>query len=274
MKSRLEFFRHPHMPMLIRYLASRRTALGSQLSPQHGTLGLSATCQVGRCQKLDTPGAYTQYRELLSDGSVLSSSAATGLTAGRTNAFEIITNCPDHGPQVLQVGDPDNMAWTERLVASGPVRTLLQSMLNLTDFGSRHVLITGADRAGLYHETTLLRPLAEWSATAMGSLMDKVRGRMPHILYAPLVTDWSGARLCFWATAASPWSTSHWASSYRVMVDMFGEGMLGRLFDEVLRWVGDSKMMFRSYSTLYLQHILEGRDWLVGYLVAESGQRQ
>ncbi|KAJ5397837.1 hypothetical protein N7509_005950 [Penicillium cosmopolitanum] len=47
-----------------------------------------------------------------------------------------------------------------------------------------------ASRARIMPEALLYRPLAGWSrATGLAA------GRTPHIIYAPLIVDWSGAKL-------------------------------------------------------------------------------
>lgn len=60
----------------------------------------------------------------------------------------------------------------------------------MLDTRTHHVRITGSDYAGMYQEALLYRPLAGWSrATGLAA------GRTPHIIYAPLIVDWSGAKL-------------------------------------------------------------------------------
>ncbi|KAK4238255.1 hypothetical protein C8A03DRAFT_33708 [Achaetomium macrosporum] len=272
-----QFFNHPYMPRFIQYLASRHRTIGSQLSPKHGTLGLSAACPAEGCQLADKRGRMTQYRELPSDqASSVPQGGATSASAfvspsSTTTPIQLIFNCPKHGPHILEVGRPGNTHWANLLEADGPARTLLQSMVHMTDIFAHHVLVTGADRAGTYHETTLLRPLAEWTATMTGDgIWENARGRMPHILYAPLVTDWSGARLCFGSTASSYWSTSAWARSSRLMRYEFGDDGLRRLWEEVLRWVADPKKVFRCYSVLYLRRIMEGAHWPVEHCTADA----
>ncbi|KAF9766330.1 hypothetical protein IL306_001285 [Fusarium sp. DS 682] len=86
-----------------------------------------------------------------------------------------------------------------RLEANTPARNLLRSMSHLLDIGTHHIRVTGSDYAGTYQEVFLYRPLAAWSThTGLSA------GRAPHILYAPLIADWSGAKLSKSLKAVAP----------------------------------------------------------------------
>lgn len=93
----------------------------------------------------------------------------------------ITFHCPHHGPHIICVSDPADVA---RLEANAAVRNLIRAMIYLLDANAHHVRITGADYAGVYQEVFLYRSLAVWSATA-----SIAAGRTPHILHAPLIVD-------------------------------------------------------------------------------------
>jgi hypothetical protein len=130
-------------------------------------------------------------------------------------------------------------------------------MAHLLDTDKHHVRITGADYAGMYQETFLYRPLAAWSAAT-----GHARGRTPHILYAPLVVDWSGAKLSKslyvrdGGYAAMRLFGSDGLCSYARLKEQVGEEGLRRLWDEVVRWVADPRKLFRCWSVEYLQRVV------------------
>jgi hypothetical protein len=137
-------------------------------------------------------------------------------------------------------------------------------MTHLLDTQAHHIRVTGADYAGTYQEALLYRPLAEWSASTVAS----VRGRTPHILYAPLVVDWSGAKLSkslyvrAGGYAGMRMLGMEGLLSYRVLRGTVGEVGLRRVWEEVGRWVADPRRVFRCFSVVNLRRVVvEGVGW-------------
>ena len=174
-----EFFSHPSMPSILRYIVANHETLGRQLSPKHGTLALRAACPVTDCGLAEKHGRLNVYSN--------DSSLHSGLMDTSEIDATITFHCPSHGPHTISLTRPEEIA---RLEANAPTRNLIRSMRHLLDNNVHHVRITGSDYAGTYQEMFLYRPLANWS-----SATGLARRRTPHILYAPLIVDWSGAKL-------------------------------------------------------------------------------
>lgn len=247
-----DLFAHAAMPALVGYVLGHHDRLGHQLSPKHGTLGLRAACPVPGCGLAEKHGRLNVYHVGDADG------AAT-----------ITFHCPHHGPHTMRVAQRAELAWLE---ANAPVRNLLRSMRHLVDADTHHVRVTGADYAGMYQEAFLYRPLAAWSA-ATGC----AAGRTPHILYAPLVVDWSGAKLskalyvCEGGYDAMALFGTDGLCSFARLKSEFGSGADGlrRIWDEVHRWMDDPKKLFRTFSVEYLNRAIRE----AGGAMAEGTQK-
>lgn len=118
----------------------------------------------------------------------------------------------------------------------------------------------------MYQEVFLYRPLAAWSAAT-----GLAAGRTPHILYAPLIVDWSGAKLSKSLyvreggyEAMKVFGTDGLCSFARLksqFVDDDAEG-LRRIWQEVQGWLEDPRKLFRTFSVDYLKRIiLDGEKW-------------
>ncbi|KAI1108981.1 hypothetical protein F5Y14DRAFT_445026 [Nemania sp. NC0429] len=238
------FFSNPTMPLLLDYVVRHHETLGRQLSPKYGALALRSACPVPGCGLAEKHGRLNKYS-----------------VAGRDGAAEssITFHCPHHGPHVLRFM---RSADIRHLEANAPTRNLLRGMAHLLDTTTHHIRVTGADYAGAYQEMFLYRPLAAWSAAT-----GQQRGRTPHILYAPLIVDWSGAKLSkslYVRDGAYEFMRRQGMDglcSYARLRERFGddgaEG-LRRVWDEVQRWMADPKKLFRSFSVAYLHGVIMG----------------
>ncbi|KAF2966453.1 hypothetical protein GQX73_g7120 [Xylaria multiplex] len=235
-----DLFSNPVMPSLVNYMISQRAILGPQLSPKYGSLAIRAACPIPGCGLVEKHGRLNEYQ------------------AGDDNQYGSITfHCPVHGSHTVRLSRSEEVA---RLEANTPTRNLLRSMSHLLDTSAHHIRVTGSDYTGMYQETLLYRPLAAWSGiTGLAS------GRTPHILYAPLITDWSGAKLSKslyvrdGAYGFMKLLGTGAFCSYAQLRDRFGadngEGVR-KVWEEVQRWVEDPKKLFRTFSLAYLQRVI------------------
>jgi hypothetical protein len=253
-----DFFSHPAVPSLLRYLIAHHDLLGGQLSPKYGTLALRAACPIPGCGLAEKHGRLNVYN----DNSHHQNQNAPAASRDATITF----HCPHHGPHTICISESADLA---RLEANAPARNLIRSMSHLLDISAHHVRVTGADYAGMYQEVFLYRPLAAWSAAT-----GLAAGRTPHILYAPLIVDWSGAKLSkalyvreggyeamkvFGTDGLC--SFARLKSQFDVDGDDDAEG-LRRIWQEVQGWVKDPRKLFRTFSVEYLQRIiLNGEKW-------------
>ncbi|KAJ0163210.1 hypothetical protein CTA2_3343 [Colletotrichum tanaceti] len=243
-----DLFSHPTIPSILGYIIRHHKLLGHQLSPKYGTLAIRAACPAPGCWLAEKHGRHNVYKP---------AAAAQDAT--------ITFRCPVHGPHTISISEPADVA---RLEANAPVRNLIRSMSHLLDTATHHVRVTGADYAGMYQEVFLYRPLATWSAVT-----GLAAGRTPHILYAPLITDWSGAKLSKAlyirerGYQAMELLGTDGLCSFAQLKRRFGsdDGATGlrRIWDEVEGWLADPRKLFRSFSVEYLQRVvIEGDSYL------------
>ena len=118
-----------------------------------------------------------------------------------TESTTIRFHCPTHGAHTVCLENLDEIA---RLELNTPLRNLTRTLAYLEDTGLSvdpstgiptrvHMRVTGADYGGAYQESMLLRPLARL-ARCMPPPLD-ADAVWPVFVYAPLITDWSGAKL-------------------------------------------------------------------------------
>ncbi|KAJ5291706.1 hypothetical protein N7478_000957 [Penicillium angulare] len=255
-----DFFRSPAMPSIMRYIIENRILLGHQLSPKYGKLALRAACPHPGCGIAEKHGqlnTYTYNYKIQADEQdpfPLFSSAEDAIT------FQ----CPHHGRHAICISNPADIA---RLEANAPIRNLIRSICQLMDTEKHHVRVTGADYAGMYQEMLLYRPLALWSAATGLAL-----GRTPHIAYAPLIVDWSGAKLSKSLyvreggyEAMRMLGTEGLCSFAQLKMQFGGDEQKGlrRLWEEVKMWLEDPKKLFRTFSVEYLHRvIMQGQKWM------------
>ncbi|KAK3934131.1 hypothetical protein QBC46DRAFT_462783 [Diplogelasinospora grovesii] len=209
----------------------------------------------------ENPGAFYShlgdYQEVLHLLSACQNENNVSPSAAAAHDATITFHCPHHGPHTICVSNPADVA---RLEANAPLRNLIRSMSHLLDASAHHVRITGADYAGMYQEAFLYRPLAAWAAaTGMAA------GRTPHILYSPLIVDWSSAKLSKSLyvreggyKAMKLLGTDGLCSLAELKRQFNGNGAEGlkAIWEEVEKWVKDPKKLFRTFSVEYLQRII------------------
>lgn len=232
--SQSDFFSGPSIPQILQYIVSQHVTLGRQLSPKHGVLALRAACPVPGCGLAEKHGLLNTYKE-----------------------STITFKCPTHGSHSICVSEPAEAA---RIEANAPTRNLIRSVSHLLDAKAHNVRVTGGDYAGTYQEMFLYRPLAAWSAATR-----LAAGKTPHILYAPVIVDWSGAKLSkslYVGEGAYDLMKvlgTDGLCSFARLRDHFGddgsEG-LERIWLEVESWLQSPKKLFRSYSVEYLQRVV------------------
>lgn len=253
-----DFFSHPIVPSLLRYIIAHHDLLGHQLSPKYGILALRAACPIPGCGLAEKHGRLNVYN----DNSHHQNQNARATSRDATITF----HCPHHGQHTICISEPADLA---RLEANAPARNLIRSMSHLLDTNTHHVRITGADYAGMYQEVFLYRPLAAWSAAT-----GLAAGRTPHILYTPLIVDWSGAKLSKTLyvreggyEAMKVFGTDGLCSFARLKSQFVVDGEddtegLRRVWQEVQGWVEDPRKLFRTFSVDYLQRIIiNGEKW-------------
>lgn len=216
--------RSGHFVRILQRIIERREVLGPHLSPKTGLLAIRAACPAHGCGLADKHGVRNGYD-----------------TPG------VITFiCPVHGAHTVVLASGD----VHRLGFNTPLRNLIRVLICSRDEQKSWVMCTGSDYAGFYQEQLLWRLLDEPSAA-------------PLILYAPLVLDWSGAKL------SKSLYVAHGAYEYlreaglAYMLEPGGllaaERGMEALYEEVASWIAESYRFFRHYSLEYLHKQLTER---------------
>ena len=86
--SQSDFFSHPSMSSILRYIITHHSLLGHQLSPKHGKLALRAACPVPSCHLAEKHGRLNQYHTSPNDDAA------------------ITFHCPHHGPHTVPHSSP------------------------------------------------------------------------------------------------------------------------------------------------------------------------
>ncbi|KAM5543389.1 hypothetical protein V8D89_002974 [Ganoderma adspersum] len=244
--------RTPAMRDALRALVLDRTRLAPELAPQREALAIRCACPTPDCGTADKHGILNEY-------------------AVTEDSTTITFHCPTHGPHSVRLEDPDERA---RIELNTPLRNLARTFVYMADtVASRpsspspssdeasapparvHMRVTGADYQGPYQESMLFRPLARLAGRMQPPLPLHEDGVF---VYAPLITDWSGAKL----------SKSLYvrAEAYRYLKDPRMDWLLefrkmteeGRdravLYRMVEGWVENPTMLFcRNYSLEYVK---------------------
>lgn len=227
-RTQAEFLGGPHIPAVLNQIIKDREVLGPSFSPETGKLAIRAACPHADCGLTDKGGAGNVY-----------SYSEDGET---TIEFQ----CPEHGPHKLKLSHSGDI---QKLEFNTPLRNILRVKVFARDPDVSWVLVPGGDYAGSYQEQLLWRYL---------SLPEEA----PLIVYAPLITDWSGAKLSksLYVTDGAYQYLTDQGQDYLVSYTAFKEQGkdLGVLFEEVREWVDDPYHLFRSYTLTYLDQLFKG----------------
>ena len=226
-RTQAEFLGGPFIPAALHQIVRDRDILGPSFSPNTGKLAIRAACPHDGCGLTDKGGARNVY-SYSDDGE-------------STIEFQ----CPEHGPYKLSLSDPQQV---QRLEFNTPLRNILRAKVFARDPDASWIRVPGMDYAGYYQEQLLWRYLAPEEALL--------------IVYAPLITDWSGAKLSkslYVKNGAYQYLKDQemdYLVSYKVFKDQKKD--LGVIFDRVMDWVEAPRKLFRPYSIAYIDQLFKG----------------
>ncbi len=156
-----DFNNQEYIYKIVKKLIENKEKIGPILDPKYNNLRIRIECP--KCGLSDKNGKLMSFK-----GNIISS------------------YCKEHG--YFSVNIKEN---TENLEYNTPLRNLIRGMvygmINKDSSKEYQIMrITGSDYAGFYQEELLYKP-----AAILGFPIED----LPVILYAPLVLDWSGAKL-------------------------------------------------------------------------------
>lgn len=212
---------------VVKKILHNRKLVEKRLDPKHGNLRMRSPCPIcGLTDKNCVNNVYAENR--------------------------ISFYCPDHGWHSLCLDDT-----FAPLEYNSPLRNLIRGMvytqINNSDKYDYQILrVTGSDYAGFYQEELRYK-----TAAYMGVDISK----MSMIFYAPLILDWSGAKLSksLYLTTGAYSEIPAAFVCYDYFKKRFGYRGLDIFLEIVRNWVNHPYMLFRNYTIYYF--IEEFKKW-------------
>ena len=220
-----EFNRHTSIPDIVKKVISHRDLLAPILEPKKHIIRIRSACPI--CGLTDKKGIENKFVD-----------------------NKMICFCPKHGEFEVDI---DTESY--RLEYNTPLRNLIRGVVYSIDnqddnLDYEWIRITGADYAGFYQEQLLYR-----TTDILGYSVSK----LPMILYAPLVTDWSGAKLS--KSLYVNEGAYRYLPSYMINYDNLrkekGSIGLSKVYSEVHSWLEEPYKLFRNYSIYYFMEVLK-----------------
>jgi len=220
-----DFNKHKSIPRIIKKVVSHNDVLGPILEPKNHVIKIRAACPI--CGLTDKNGINNKYID-----------------------NEMICICPKHGEFKVNIDEE-----SYKLEYNTPLRNLIRGIVYSIDNNDdskdyEWIRITGADYPGFYQEQLLYK-----SVDLLGYSVSK----LPMILYAPLVTDWSGAKLSKSLYVCE--NAYKYLPSFMINYDYLrkekGKDGLYKIYSEVYSWVKEPYKLFRNYSIYYFMEVLK-----------------
>lgn len=161
---------------------------------------------------------------------------------------EIISYCPIHGEY-----KENYFRSVKRFEYNTPLRNLIRALVyskQNTDINVPYewIRLTGSDYAGFYQEQLLYK---------CASLLNVNAHNLPFLIYSPLITDWSGAKLSksLYVNDNAYSYLPSYVNNYRELIKKFGDSGLKSVFLETINWINNPFKLFRNYSVYYFINI-------------------
>jgi predicted nucleic-acid-binding Zn-ribbon protein len=204
---------------IIKNIVKKRDVLASILDPKHKKLRIRIECP--KCGLTDKESANIVFEK-----------------------NNIINYCPLHGRFSINY-----LKDIEKLEYNTPLRNLIRAMAYGNNNANQEIeeeiiRITGSDYAGFYQEELLYKAAAE---------IDYPIKRLPMILYSPLITDWSGAKLSksLYVKERAYEDLPRYLLNLKSMISELGINGLKIMLDIAREWIDEPYKLFRNYSVYY-----------------------
>lgn len=212
----------PEIPAIIKKIVNMRNIIAPRLDPIHSTLRIRSACPV--CGLVDKEGRNNKF----------------------INDDTLICKCPKHGTFSVDLSSE-----THLLSYNTPLRNLIRaivySKINADpSYDYQIIRITGNEYAGFYQEELLYKTIA-----ALNYPIDT----LPMILYCPMVTDWSGAKLSksLYVEKNAYADLPLYLQNYAIQKNKYGNDIIRRIAKITDEWINNPHMLFRDYSVLYFE---------------------
>lgn len=166
---------------------------------------------------------------------------------------KIIFECPKDGKFEVDINRD-----TKLLEYNTPLRNLIRGMLygNINasnEYDYEVIRVTGSDYAGFYQEELLYK--------VAGMLNYEVQN-LPIIVYTPLITDWSGAKLSksLYVKENAYKYLPKYLINYENLIKEKGENGMNKMYSIISEWVDEPYKLFRDYSIYYFMKRFEENE--------------
>ena len=220
-----EFNSQKEIQQIISEIIKQRDNIVQYLDPKYKRLKIRVSCP--KCGLTDKNSIKNKYDE-----------------------NKIIFECPKDGK--FEVDITKN---PELLEYNTPLRNLIRGMLygNINEnneYDYEIIRVTGSDYAGFYQEELLYK--------IVGMINYKVQ-KLPIVIYAPLVVDWSGAKLSkslYVKQNAYKYLPSY-LINYENLIKEKGKKGIEKMYNIVAEWIDEPYKLFRDYSVYYFMKRFE-----------------
>lgn len=224
-----EFNEQPETLEVFKTVLKNREYVAKKLDQKYGNLRVRMSCPI--CGLTDKNSVNNKYTE-----------------------DTITFYCPEHGEYSINVNEG-----ISKLEYNSPLRNLIRGMsytaTNQSENYDFEILrITGSDYAGFYQEELRYKV-----AAYLGCDVSK----MSMIFYAPLVLDWSGAKLSksLYVKEGAYRDIPKRFINYSFLKEDLEFKGLDILYDIVINWINNPYMLFRHYSIYYFIKEFEKYEW-------------
>ena len=164
--------------------------------------------------------------------------------------IKIRSYCPKHGWVTTDI-----VKEHARFEYNTPLRNLVRALVYAAENNDAKIdyewlRVTGSEYAGFYQEQMLYR---------CASVLGYETKWLPVIVYAPLVLDWSGAKLSktLYLKDNAYSYLPEYLVNYNHFRQQFGKQGIEKLFMEIKGWLMEPYKLFRHYSVYYFMRIFE-----------------
>ena len=220
-----EFNKQKEIPVYIKKLIEKRQEIAKYLDPKNENLRIRSACpQCGLADKNSINNTYSNE--------------------------EITCICPIHGKYSVNI---DNES--EKMEYNTPTRNLIRAIvygdINCSkEYDCEIIRITGADYAGFYQEELLYK---------VAAMLEYDVSKFPIILYCPLITDWSGAKLSktLYIKHGAYSDLPKYLINYEFLKEERGIRGLRQIYKICEEWIKEPYKLFRNYSIYYFMYKFE-----------------
>lgn len=214
-----EFNSQPEIGPIIKKIIDNKNYICQRLDPKYNNMRIRMSCPI--CGLTDKNSVNNEY---VGD--------------------QIIFKCPIHGEYEANV-----LKESSKFEYNSPLRNLIRGIYytqvnNNDNYDYQILRITGSDYAGFYQEEMRYK---------LASYLGIDVYKMSMIFYAPLVLDWSGAKMSksLYVKGGAYSDIPKAFINYTFMKEKYGIEGLNILYKIVLSWIEKPYMLFRHYSIYY-----------------------